>query len=94
MAAWLVATYIIGMIFNNVFLFSENVSCGGHRGSRSIPVAIKTPISKEHSLIRTRNIDNDHNAVTYARGNGANTTTCSIIMIITMTLFLLTLFLY
>ena len=75
-------------------LFSENISCGGHRQSRSIPVAIKTPIFKKHSLIRTRNIDNDHNTVTYARGNGANTTTCSIIMIIIMTLLLLTLFLY
>ena len=94
MATWLVATYVIGMLFNNVFLFSENISCGGHRQSRSIPVGIKTPISKEHSLIRPMNTDNDYNAVTYARGNGATTTTCSMIMIITMTLFLLTLFLY
>ena len=82
MATCQVASYITGMLFN-VFLFSENVSCGGHRQSRSIPVAFKKPISKEHSLIRVRNIDNDHNAVTYAKGNGANTTTV-----------LLTLFLY
>ena len=88
MAAWLVDTYIIGMLFNNVFLFSENVSYGGHRQSRSIPVAIKAPISKEHSLIRTRNTDNDHNAVIYVIGNVVTITTCSMIMIINMTLFL------
>ena len=80
----------------NKFSLLENV-CGDskRRQARSIPTTMNTLIAKkESSLITTRNTENNHEAVTYARGNSVNITTCSIMMTVVMTLLLLTFLLY
>ena len=81
----------------NKFSLLENVNCGDgkRRQARSVSTAIKTSIPKEdNNLITTRNTENNHEAVTYARGNSVTITTCSMIMTVITTLLLLTFLLY
>ena len=81
----------------NKFSLLENVNCGDskRRQARSVSTAIKTSIPKEdNNLIARRNTENNHEAVTYARGNIVAITTCSMIMTVVMTLLLLTFLLH
>ena len=80
----------------NKFSLLENVNCGDskRRQARSVSTAIKTSIPKEDNNFITRNTENNHEAVTYARGNSVAITTCSMIMTVVMTLLLLTFLLH
>lgn len=80
-------TIAIPIQSNGFSYFLDNVFCGnGKRQTRSIPMAIKTSVSKEGT---TKNTRNNHEATTYARGSSVTTAARSMMIIITVMLILL-----